>query len=76
MLKPIVRSELEPAMKMHPIGHRVFHDVIRLPRFDNEDLGFYYFLAQISLRKLLTDTLDVVGYKGEFTLPCLILSCY
>lgn len=52
-------------MKMHPIGHRNFHDVVPLPRFENEDTGFYYFLAQISLRKLIATSLDTVGYKGK-----------
>lgn len=52
-------------MKMHSIGHRNFQDVVPLPRFENEDTGFYYFLAQISLRKLITTSLDTVGYKGK-----------
>ncbi|CAN9325657.1 unnamed protein product [Alternaria alternata] len=33
-----------------------------LPQFEEEDSGFYFFLAQISLRKFLTQTLEVVGY--------------
>jgi len=47
---------------MHPIGLRHFHDLVPLPQFDEEDSGFYFFLAQISLRKFLTQTLEVVGY--------------
>lgn len=50
-------------MKMHPIGHRAFQEIVPLPRFEDEDTGFYYFLAQISLRKMLQDVLDVVGYR-------------
>lgn len=50
---------------MCTIGHRLYHEIVPLPRFENEDTGFYYFLAQISLRKLVCDTLDVVGYHGE-----------
>lgn len=51
---------------MYTIGHRLYHEIIPLPRFENEDTGFYYFLAQISLRKLVCDTLDVVGYHGTY----------
>lgn len=47
---------------MHSIGHRTFREIVPLPRFEVEDTGFYYFLAQISLRKILQDVLDVVGY--------------
>jgi hypothetical protein len=47
---------------MHPIGLRHFHDLVPLPQFEEEDSGFYFFLAQISLRKFLTQTLEVVGY--------------
>lgn len=50
---------------MYTIGHRLYHEIVPLPRFENEDTGFYYFLAQISLRKLVCDTLDVVGYHGQ-----------
>ncbi|TPX18969.1 uncharacterized protein E0L32_011362 [Thyridium curvatum] len=60
----IMTDELEVTMKMHSIGHRNFQDVVPLPRFENEDTGFYYFLAQISLRKLITTSLDTVGYKA------------
>lgn len=47
---------------MHPIGLRHFHDLVPLPQFEEEDSGFYFFLAQISLRKFLTQSLEVVGY--------------
>lgn len=47
---------------MHPIGLRHFHELVPLPQFEEEDSGFYFFLAQISLRKFLTQTLEVVGY--------------
>ncbi|KAF1841370.1 uncharacterized protein K460DRAFT_408837 [Cucurbitaria berberidis CBS 394.84] len=54
--------ELEATSKMHPIGLRHFHELVPLPQFEEEDSGFYFFLAQISLRKFLTQTLEVVGY--------------
>ncbi|KAF2820060.1 hypothetical protein CC86DRAFT_471706 [Ophiobolus disseminans] len=54
--------EIEATIKMHPIGLRHFHDLVPLPQFEEEDSGFYFFLAQISLRKFLTQTLEVVGY--------------
>jgi hypothetical protein len=47
---------------MHPIGLKHFHELVPLPQFEEEDSGFYFFLAQISLRKFLTQTLEVVGY--------------
>ncbi|ORY19674.1 hypothetical protein BCR34DRAFT_595142 [Clohesyomyces aquaticus] len=59
-----ILHELEATMKMHPTGLRHFHDIVPLPRFDEEDSGFYYFLAQISLRKFLTQSMEVVGYQS------------
>lgn len=53
-------------MKMHPIGLRQFHDIVPLPLAEEEEIGFYYFLAQASLRQILTETLDVVGYHSQF----------
>ncbi|KAH7029313.1 uncharacterized protein B0I36DRAFT_130832 [Microdochium trichocladiopsis] len=58
-----IKSELEQSLRMHPEGHRAFHDIIPLPTFTDEHIGFYFFLAMISLRKLLQDVLDVVGYR-------------
>jgi hypothetical protein len=52
---------------MSPIGLRQFHDVVPLPLPENDEISFYYFLAQASLRKLLIETLDIVGYKSEST---------
>ncbi|KAF2691456.1 hypothetical protein K458DRAFT_381311 [Lentithecium fluviatile CBS 122367] len=59
-----ILHELEATMKMHPIGLRQFHDTVPIPQFEEEDSGFYYFLAQISLRKFLTQSLEVVGYHS------------
>lgn len=59
-----ILHELEATMKMHPIGLRHFHEMVPLPQFEEEDSGFYYFLAQISLRKFLTQSLEVVGYHS------------
>lgn len=56
--------ELEATMKMFPTGIREFHEMVPLPGFEDEDSGSYYFLAQISLRKLLTQSLEVVGYHS------------
>jgi hypothetical protein len=59
----ILLHELEALLKLHPIGLRQFHEVVPLPLTDSEDEGYYYFFAQASLRKILTETLDVVGYR-------------
>jgi hypothetical protein len=59
-----ILHELEATMKMHPIGLRHFHELVPLPQFEEEDSGFYFFLAQISLRKFLTQSLEVVGYHS------------
>lgn len=59
-----ILHELEATMKMHPIGLRNFHEIVPLPQFEEEDSGFYFFLAQISLRKFLTQSLEVVGYHS------------
>ncbi|KAF2021583.1 hypothetical protein BU24DRAFT_23177 [Aaosphaeria arxii CBS 175.79] len=59
-----ILHELEATMKMHPIGLRHFHEMVPLPQFEEEDSGFYFFLAQISLRKFLTQSLEVVGYHS------------
>jgi hypothetical protein len=56
--------ELEATLKMFPVGIRQFHEMVPLPQFEEEDSGFYYFLAQISLRKFLTQSLEVVGYHS------------
>lgn len=58
-------SELEAMLKMHPIGLRQFHDLVPLPLGDEEDVGLYYFLAQTSLRELLTSAMEVVGYRSK-----------
>jgi hypothetical protein len=59
----VILHELEAILKLHPIGLRQFHEVVPLPLTDYEDEGYYFFFAQASLRKLLTETLDVVGYR-------------
>lgn len=59
----IVLHEIETVLKMHPVGLRQFHEVVPLPLSENEEEWYYFFFAQASLRKLLTETLDVVGYR-------------
>ncbi|KAH8602077.1 hypothetical protein B0O99DRAFT_129120 [Bisporella sp. PMI_857] len=59
----ILLHELEATIKMHPIGLRHFHDLVPLPLSRNREEDLYYFLAQASLRKLLMETLDVVGHQ-------------
>lgn len=51
---------------MHPIGLRQFCEIVPLPLADEEQTGFYYFLAQASLRQILTEAIEVVGYHSEF----------
>jgi hypothetical protein len=50
---------------MSPIGLKQFQDFVPLPLSENEDVSFYYFLAQASIRRLLMETLDIVGYKSK-----------
>jgi hypothetical protein len=50
---------------MSPIGLKQFQDFVPLPLSENEDVSFYYFLAQASIRKLLMETLDIVGYRSK-----------
>lgn len=59
----VLVHELEAILKLHPIGLRQFHEMVPLPLSEAEDDGYLYFFAQASLRKLLTETLDVVGYR-------------
>lgn len=54
--------ELEAILKLHPIGLRQFHELVPLPLSEAEDDGLYFF-AQASLRKLLMELLDIVGYR-------------
>jgi hypothetical protein len=54
---------LQAILKTHPIGLRQYHDMVPLPLPSSEREAYYYFFAQASLRRLLTETLDVVGYR-------------
>lgn len=54
---------LQALLKSHPIGLRQYHEMVPLPLPSNETEVYYYFFAQVSLRRLLTETLDVVGYR-------------
>ncbi|KAH7034506.1 uncharacterized protein B0I36DRAFT_360023 [Microdochium trichocladiopsis] len=49
----LIIDELEQSLRMHLEGYRAFYDIIPLPTFTDEYIGFYFFLAMISLRKLL-----------------------
>jgi hypothetical protein len=51
---------------LHPVGIRQFHDAVPFPVSYSEESGFYYFLAQASLRKLLMEGLDIVGYARKY----------
>ncbi|OCL08327.1 hypothetical protein AOQ84DRAFT_376859 [Glonium stellatum] len=62
-ISSIIIHELESVLKMHPTGIRQFHEIVPLPLTETEVEGFYYFFAQASLRKLLMETLGVVGYR-------------
>ena len=59
----VVLHELEAVLKMHPIGLRQFHEAVPLPLAESDDDGHLFFFAQASLRKILTEVLDVVGYR-------------
>lgn len=52
-------------LMLHPFGIRQFHDSVPFPSPDNEASGWYYFLAQTSMRKLWLDVVDVVGFQSE-----------
>jgi hypothetical protein len=59
----VVLHELEAVLKMHPIGLRQYHEAVPLPLAESDDDGHLFFFAQASLRKILTEVLDVVGYR-------------
>lgn len=59
----VVLHELEAVLKTHPIGLRQFHESVPLPLAESDDDGHLFFFAQASLRKILTEVLDVVGYR-------------
>jgi hypothetical protein len=59
----VILHELEAILKMHQIGLRQFHEAVPLPLAEADDDSHLFFFAQASLRKLLTETLDVVGYR-------------
>lgn len=52
---------------MHPIGFQEFHGLVPLPLNvgDQDEESYYYFLAQVSLRKLMTEVLETVGFRGK-----------
>ena len=61
---PILCSELEAILKMRNHDMRLFQATVPLPLGSDGEEGFYYFLAQASLCKLLTDGLNAVGFFG------------
>jgi hypothetical protein len=42
----------------------VVHDPIKLPSSERDEPGFYYFLSEIALRRLLARVLDNIGFSG------------
>lgn len=57
-------SELEIFLELSPSGLRFFQDYVPLPTraFDDEELS--YFLALISLRKLLVEVHETIGFRS------------
>lgn len=58
-------SELEVCLELPTSGIRVFQETIALPTGTVEQESLYYFLALISLRKLLAEVIETVGFKCE-----------
>lgn len=56
-------SELELCLEMPSSGISSFQEVLPLPTSSIEDEGLYYFLALISLRKLLAEVIETIGFK-------------
>lgn len=60
----VIENELEICLELSPSGLRAFQDQVPLPTSTFDDEGLYYFLALISLRKLLVEVHETVGYKS------------
>jgi hypothetical protein len=58
-------SELEICLELPSSGIRTFQESLSLPTSSVDEEGLYYFLALISLRKLLAEVIETIGFKCE-----------
>lgn len=62
------------SLELPTSGIRAFQDAVSLPTGTVEEEALYFFLALISLRKLLADVIETIGFKCESPIKSLRLS--
>ncbi|KAK5944090.1 hypothetical protein PMZ80_003371 [Knufia obscura] len=60
----VLETELEACLDMPTSGIRTFQAVVPLPGSRYEEEGMYFLLAISSLRTVMVDVLDAVGYRS------------
>lgn len=58
------KSELEVCLELPSSGIRTFQEAFPLPASQIEEEGLYFFLALISLRNLLAEVIETIGFKS------------
>ncbi|KAH6680158.1 hypothetical protein B0J14DRAFT_633752 [Halenospora varia] len=64
----VVENELEVCLELPSSGIRTFQETLPLPTSPVEEEGMYFFLALISLRKLLAEVIETIGFKAGHAL--------
>ncbi|PGH20116.1 hypothetical protein AJ80_03684 [Polytolypa hystricis UAMH7299] len=64
----VMENELSVTLELPQSGILAFHESVPLPTSQVEEEGLYYFLALISIRKLLAEVVDTVGFKAGHAL--------
>ncbi|RDW63900.1 hypothetical protein BP5796_10402 [Coleophoma crateriformis] len=60
----VIENELEVCLELPSSGMRAFQETLSLPTSSVDEEGLYYFLALISLRKLLVEVIETIGFKS------------
>lgn len=60
----VLENELEACLEVPSSGIRQYESQVPLPISDYEEEGMYFILALSSLRKVMVEVLDTVGYKS------------
>lgn len=60
----VLETELEACLEVPTSGIRLYESQVPLPISDYEEEGMYFLLALSSLRKVMVEVLDTVGYKS------------
>ncbi|KAF4627426.1 hypothetical protein G7Y89_g10732 [Cudoniella acicularis] len=68
----VIENELEVCLELPSSGIRTFQETLPLPTSPIEEEGMYFFLALISLRKLLAEVIETIGFKCR--IPLLFLN--